>query len=349
MGSVSTQRSKQRWLSLSIATALMLVLLHWSFRDLNWAIVSGSLRQARWSWLVFGLGAYLFSYGLRAWRWGLLLGNQSGPLKIRIAALFVGYAGNSFLPFSAGEVVRAGLLHRQVGVPFQPALGSILAERLLDVWVVFLLLIMGVNQLLQQTGQAITLPLAGIALVMGSASAAIWLAARYPNAIAKLAGQLASQLLSLFGRQDWSHSLESALRGLLQGLCALRRPRRFAAVFLLSWVIWLTNGLIYWATLQALQMTQPGLAGALLAQSLTAFAMILPSTPGYVGPFEAAIRLVLDWFGVSRDLTVAYALMLRFLMYLVTPLIGIIIALRLGLSGAELQGRPPRTVNPSNE
>lgn len=334
-------KGRQRWVYVAIATALTVLLLHWSFRDLDWPAVLTHLRGAHWGWLAFGLGAYLFSYGLRAWRWGLLLGDRAGSLRTRTAALFVGYAGNSFLPFSAGEIVRAGLLHRQAGVPFQPALGSIVAERLLDVWVVFLLLLVGINQMLRQTGQMIALPLGGMALVMGLASAGLWLAARYPAAIAKRLGNTASRLLAPVGLKSWGVSLESLLLGLLQGLSAFRQPRRFAAVFALSLVTWLVNGLIYWATLRSLQISGPGLSGALLAQSLTAFAMVLPSTPGYVGPFEAAIRVALDWFGVSGDLTLAYALMLRFLMYLVTPMIGVAIALRLGLSRADLRGRAP--------
>ncbi len=332
----SQSSSARRFLYWAIAAALTVVLLHWSFRDVHWQAVGQLLARARWGWLAFGLVAYIFSYILRAWRWGLVLAADCdpGPLHQRIAAIFVGYAGNSFLPLSAGEVVRAGLVNRFANVPFKVALGSILAERLLDVMVVFLLLLVACAQ------HAVVLPLGMMGAVVAVAGLGFWIAARFPEAIAHGLGQA----FAIVGLVRLGKTVKSMVFGILKGLSALQQPRRFLAVLAVSLLIWLANGLLYWSVLLALDIRgiagqAPGIWGALLTQSLAAFAIVLPSSPGYIGPFEAAVRVALDLFQVSGDGIVAYALVLRLLMYVLTPLVGVAIALKLGLSKAEVRGQ----------
>ncbi len=324
----------RKGLSWAIATAITLSLLYWSLRDLSLPALGQTLRQVHIGWLLIGLLAYLGVFWLRAWRWGLLLAAECWPgrFRDRFDAFFVGYAANSILPASAGEVVRAVLLNRLAQVPVQPALGSVLGEKLMDVLVVFVLLAIA---LARQPKLAEQLPLGLMAGVIGGMVGLFWVLARYPKPIVAGVGRS----LTTLKLSRWRSKIEQILTGILGGLSVYRQPLRFLGALGASTLSWLLNGITYWAVLMALGITAPGWLGAIATQSLTAFAIALPSSPGFVGPFEAAVRLGLGLYEVGAAEAIAAALLLRLLMYGITPLLGLAIALRLGLSRADLQGK----------
>lgn len=128
----------------------------------------------------------------------------------------------------------------------------------------------------------------------------------------------------------------NSLDRFLQGLRALNHPQRSLIVLMVTAIGWGLNAMTYWTGLLAFGIHTPGFLGALFTQSATALAIALPSTPGYVGPFEAGIRFALGLYGISSDVTIAYALVLRVLMYVTIPCIALIVVARLGWSRGEL-------------
>jgi glycosyltransferase 2 family protein len=311
-------------------------LLGWSLRDLSLSDLGSSLAGLNYGWLSLALGAYLMVFALRAWRWGLLLAADCWPgrFRDRFHAFFVGYAANSILPAAAGEVVRVVLLNRLAQVPVQSALGSVLGEKLMDVLVVFLILLALLAQQPQLSG---SLPLGLLGAIIGLSCALFWLLARYPRPVVRGCGVL----LRALGLSRWRAAFESSLMGVLGGLKIFRQPGRFLITLGVSLLSWLINGVTYWAVLLALGITAPGWMGSLITQSLAAFAIALPSSPGFVGPFEAAVRFGLNLYQVPGTEAIAVALLLRIVMYVMTPLLGLVWALRLGLSRADLLTASP--------
>ena len=51
-----------------------------------------------------------------------------------------------------------------------------------------------------------------------------------------------------------------------------------------------------------------GYAGAVIVQSAIVFGIAVPSSPGFVGVFEAAIVVGLALYGIPQDRALAYAL-----------------------------------------
>jgi len=311
-------------------------LLAWSLRDLSLPALVEVLSRVNYGWLAVALGAYLVVFALRAWRWGLLLAAQCWPgrWRDRFHAFFVGYAANSVLPASAGEVVRAVLLNRWAKVPVEPALGSVLGEKLMDVLVVFLILLALLARQPQLSG---SLPLGLLGAVIGVSCALFWLLARYPKVITNATGHVMQRL----GLGRWRSRVEQLLGGLLSGLSVFRQPGQFLLTLGATFLSWVVNGITYWVVLLALGITAPGWIGSLITQSLAAFAIALPSSPGFVGPFEAAVRFGLNLYQVAGAEAIAAALLLRLVMYVLAPLLGLLLALRLGLSRSDLSPPAP--------
>jgi glycosyltransferase 2 family protein len=342
----SARKSWRNWFYLGAGTTITVILLFWALRDISLPLVWQSLRQAHWGWLFVGWLAYLSSYWLRAKRWGILLAarGQAGRDRSRLAATFIGFGASSVLPSYVGEIMRGMVLKRLDGIPIEASLGSIVAERLLDLGVVLFLLVLPLwlGALPERSLQG--LPLASI----GGVILLIWflcfLAAGWPRSVASWVGQIFKKLG--LGRRVQA-TIERQIYGFLEGLAALRQVQRSLIALGMTLLIWGLNGITYWTGLLAFDITSPGWLGALLVQSCTALAIALPSSPGYIGPFEAGVKFALNLYAIPINVIVGYTLAMRLSMYVMTPIVAWTIATRLGLTLAELNPQKSRTSNPS--
>ena len=117
-------------LSLAIAGAL----LWYVFRDIDATALLAKLTQVRYGWVVGAAAILLLTYFIRAYRWNILL----HPLGYRHLTVFrtavavaIGYFANLLVP-RMGEVSRCGVLKRLEDVPLTTSLGTVVAERFID-------------------------------------------------------------------------------------------------------------------------------------------------------------------------------------------------------------------------
>jgi glycosyltransferase 2 family protein len=336
MTSLAQASRTRQLLSLGLGTTLTLVLLSWAFRDVNWPQVWTLIGQAQWGWLLVGWVSYMLCYGMRALRWGRLLRTvlpQPGRWRDRLAALVISFGVSSTLPAYLGEIARVMVLHRQAQVPRSTAIGSIFAERLLDVGVVFALwmLPLGLGALPNATLN--NLPWQPVALAVLAAWLLLLLGACFPQGLSQGFGQL----LTTLGMGRWRGPLQQGLHDFLMGLKVLRHPGQTLMALGDTFVVWGLTGITYWAVLMAFGLQSPGFVGAIFTQSTVALAIAIPATPGYVGPFEAAIRFALGLYGLPQSAVLAYAIVMRVLMYVTIPIIAWAIAARMGFSSQELR------------
>ena len=336
--SIVKENSNRKWLYLLLGTTITVVLLYWALRDVSFKDVWNALKAAQSGWLFLGWIAYLASYCVRALRWGTLLAGHCNPgrFKIRLAGIFIGYAANSVFPAQAGEFIRPAILSRFDRVAFAPAFGSVFVERLLDIGVVlvFLLIPLWIGAVPKDSGiNGFSIGLLAAALVI------VWLTclitASFPEKMARLAGIVSQKI----GLGHFQLKIESSFLRFMGGLSALRQPNRSIIALIETFCIWGLNGITYWTGLVAFGIAPPGFLGAIFIQSATALAIALPSTPGYIGPFEAGIRFSLGIYSIPSDTIIAYAIAMRFLMYITIPIIGLAIAARLGLSPSDFTSK----------
>ena len=331
----STQKSQKssgyNWLYLLLATIITITLLAWALTDVSPSLVAQYLRNSQVSWLCWGLVAFLASYFVRAKRWGTLLGTNRNPIsfQIRMSAIFIGFASNCILPGRVGELVRALVLKRFGKIPLGTVLGSIFTARLLDALIAFVLLLISLL-VIAQSGhtELLNIPLEGIAFFLGLVCITFLIAAWYPRAIISCLGKV----IDLMGLSRWKTQIIAVINSILQGLEALRHPKLGITALLETLLIWGLMGTLFWFGALAFGITSPGIFGALLVQSIVALAIALPSSPGYIGPFEAGVRFGLEIYDLPPDIIIAYAITIHFLMNISLTIIGLFFATRLGLS-----------------
>src|SRR3954452_12238346 len=146
-----------------------------------WALGQPAPRAPRMPELVpVAVALYAVATLVRAERWRLLLlFNGASPSRLDCHALVcVGYMGNNVLPARAGDAMRVLYMAPRAGVPARTVIGTLVAERVLDVAVLFslyavLAVLLGAGTLSASHFAFAALVLAGV-LAAGSV-AALWL------------------------------------------------------------------------------------------------------------------------------------------------------------------------------
>ena len=116
--------------------------LYLTLRDKPLGLIFDSISQAKWLFIILN-GVFLaLTFVLRALRWRILVQNLGYKVKKRniILAVTLGYFVNSFTP-KLGELVRCASLQRTTEVPLVRSLGSVVSERIYDLLVLTLGLI----------------------------------------------------------------------------------------------------------------------------------------------------------------------------------------------------------------
>lgn len=117
-------------------------LLFWYvLKDQNFTKIGDDFRKANYLWITLSVLVSLIAYWSRAVRWNLLLEplDIKPPIYQTFLALMSGYFANVFLP-RAGEVARCLMLNRMHKAPFNASFGSVVAERVFDLFGLIVLL-----------------------------------------------------------------------------------------------------------------------------------------------------------------------------------------------------------------
>ena len=99
------------------------------------------LRNANYAWIFLGLFFGVLSHLSRAYRWKFMLAPLGYKPKFTnsVLAVLIGYFVNLAIP-RAGEVSRATVMVNYENIPFEKGFGIIVAERIADVMMMFLII-----------------------------------------------------------------------------------------------------------------------------------------------------------------------------------------------------------------
>jgi glycosyltransferase 2 family protein len=278
--------------------------------------------------LVLAVLAYAGVSLLRGLRWYLILrraGVQASMVDTQALSV-VGYMGNTVLPARGGELLRIFFLGRRSGCSRVTILGTILAERLLDVLALLgLLLVLALATATEVRGVSDLGALAaGVLLLLALVLAGAWWIARTRGG-GRLQGRVASLTL--------------ATRNLLSAQGVL--------LVLLTAAIWVGEGLLYWLVGQALHLHLDFLQGCFLVV-LSSLVAAVPAAPGYLGTYDAAIQVGLGAMHVHGSQAISFGLLVRLIIFVPITLLGLLLMVVRygGLSSLRQTRAPVASVGP---
>lgn len=264
----------------------------------------------RWQPLALAFAVHYAGFALRGHRWQLLLARMGHRLRYLpvLALLLAGWFASALLPARAGDILRVVALRAGVDdgppVPVADSLGSIVLERVLDIFAIVALgALFGYFTLSQSLPR-------WVLAAYGAAMAALVAL----GLILLIAPSFMAALRRLWANRWW----QAALNFLERFVVALRSlaasPATTALVVVESLLIWLCDAMLLWLALRSLNVYAPFGPTAFVALTVDVVAAA-PLTPGGVGQIEVASAALLALLGVAPPVAAAAVLIVRGISY----------------------------------
>ena len=322
-----------------VGLLVTLGLLAWALHGVSARdLVEGVRRANRWLMLATVALATL-TFPIRTLRWRLILRDAGGgayPLRPLWHATAIGFMANNLLPVRAGEFARAYVASRQLPVRFSTALASVGVERVFDGLMLVGLMTVAIAS--PAFPHRADIGRTSVSTITATAAAVFGVVL----AVAVLVVHRPGPWLALLGRATHAalparvaDRIARIADGLVAGLAVLKSPGRFLAVVAWSVVLWVVNAAAFAVCFRAFGLPVPA-AGAFLLQGIIGFGVALPSSPGFVGVFEAATRVTLALYGIDATRALSYAVAYHAGTFLPVTLLGLYSLSQLRLRLAEL-------------
>ncbi|MGB4594804.1 MAG: lysylphosphatidylglycerol synthase transmembrane domain-containing protein [Anaerolineaceae bacterium] len=302
------------------------------FEDLKSAF--SMLKGHTWQTLGVLLGVYVVSMSLRALAIKLILG-KNFDFKTAFFSMNAGYLLNNFLPFRLGEVGR-GLLLTGEGknkAPFYKVFASVFTERVLDIFISASLFLLTISVAVTSQTLRTVVWVAWILMIVMMVVIAI---------LSKHKNPFFSWYQKKLGTKPfWMNKVLPKLASFLEGFEVLAEPKKLAAIFgvlALSWMLSLAE--FYY--LQRMLLPNGQWWWPAFVLSATAFASALPSAPGSLGVYEAAMVSAYLVLGVDQAPALTMAVILHVYQFVLSSLFGLIGLERLGENIGSLASRSSR-------
>ena len=280
-----------RSLRFLVGILISVVFLIYAFRGQDYGAIVDALRGVNYWLLVPALILYVLGVIARAFRWSVLLRPVRRIHTWKLLPITaIGFMANNVLPLRTGEVVRSFVLSRNYQVRKSSALATIAVERIFDglTMVGFMLVAALFVDFTSDLRHVMTVAVILFAIAIAALG------------VMTFAQGLRARLLKFALRllpTSIGHRVEQLAEAFFSGLESLRSPQAMGLVALSSIVAWSFEASMYWVIARAFGgsiESVMGVAETLLTTGVANLATLVPSSPGYVGPFETGIKTVLE-------------------------------------------------------
>jgi glycosyltransferase 2 family protein len=288
-------------------------LLWYVFKDFDLVTFTNKLREVDYRWIALAICIFLMSHTLRAYRWNIIL----SPLGYRHLTIFrtflavmVGYFANLIIP-RMGEVSRCGILKKTDDIPVTTSLGTVVAERIVDLFCLFIAMLMlfvlefgrlneFILSFLGEKLDALEQSMFAIYVVIGVVVATLLLFLVLRNMIKKK-----------LKHNVWFIRIRNMSRELLKGLTSISRIENKTGFWLSTIAIWLCYYMMSFVVFFALTETSNLGGGAGLAVLVMGSLGMAAPVQGGFGTFHALVSGVLLLYGVAEQEGVLFATLIH--------------------------------------
>jgi len=284
----------RRVLNIIISVLIASLFLYLAFRDVDMASLREHLTRIRYGWILPYIAALTASHWLRAARWELYLPEmERQPPRITLfAGVMVGYMMNYVFP-RLGEVSRPLFVARQTGESGSSLLGTIVLERVIDLFFLILFLVV-ISVWFISDGQMM-----GEIFGTESWSVSVWLAVPFVVTTLLLLVWGLDRLLHYLNSRPEVHPLVEKLSEFLslfrEGVLAIRKLERWGLFTLYTAGIWLGYTLMAWLPFHMLDLHEQfglGLVESMVVTTISAVGVAIP-TPGGIGSYHLFVQQTL--------------------------------------------------------
>jgi uncharacterized protein (TIRG00374 family) len=322
---------KNHWKSW-IGIVISVGILYAAFYRIDFRLLLKNLQGANYLYLFPIVFIIFVNMALRAVRWGYLL----RPIKkIGFPNLFegilIGFMANNVLPVRMGEFVRAYIIGRSERIRKSASFATVMVERLFDGLTVLALLVVVLlfihlppenihfKKILQMGGY-LTIAIYGFTFAI--------------LVIIKTRTRWFLKVALFFTRPFPSRVAKngiSTIKSFKEGLVSVESTKTMLVSFFYSLAIWgvFAYSIYFMGLSFGLKLSVSATAVVLLAICL---AMMIPSTPGYIGPYHASVAYALVLYNIPLEKALSFSLVFHAANYIPITLAGFLYLWRHHLS-----------------
>ena len=248
-------------------------------------------KNANYWWISLGLFFGILSHLSRAYRWKFMLEPMGYTPRFinSTLAVLIGYFVNLAIP-RAGEVSRASVMANYENIPFEKGFGTIVAERIADLVMMFL--IIGITLLIQFDFiiQLVKEKLDPVKIIIGLAVCLIggFFFYKYVRKSTKGLGL----------------KIKNFIKSLVEGVTSIFRMKNKWPFIFHTVFIWAMYVLMFWATIPAIDGLQVPFGGILVGFIAGGFS--IAATNGGIGLYPLAVAGAFTLFGVPEEPSTAF-------------------------------------------
>ena len=267
--------------------------IFFSFRNISFTDFTKYFYEINYLWVFVGIFLGALSHISRSYRWKYLiepLGYKLGFIN-SVLAVFSAYLINYTIP-RAGDIARATMISKYEKIPLDKTLGTIVAERAVDVICILIIIATGLIfefnrisekliSLIENTEISVVIIYVGVIILILFVSNRVLRKSKYYKSI-----------LNFFS-------------GIVEGLTIIFKMEKRVPFILHSIFIWLMYILMFWATSMAFfELHEVAFYQFMISFTLAAISIMLSN--GGIGIYPLAVEESLGWYSVQSTTGLAF-------------------------------------------
>lgn len=206
----------------------------------------------------------------------------------------IGFLANNVLPFRAGDMARAAAISHGTQIRFTSVVGGLALERMLDLVMVAIIGLTAIQVAPLPNAVRVAALISAVVLVLALAAFTLVARSKRTERQQGSGGRLRTLLWNLWVRFSAGFGALGTARGLL-----------LAAALAVG--IWCMAVVTFMFRLAAFDLA-PSLPVVLVVLTSLGFGVAVPSAPGFVGVYHAAVAFALELFGYKHEVAVGFGL-----------------------------------------
>lgn len=267
--------------------------IFFSFRNISFTDFTKYFYEINYLWVFVGIFLGALSHISRSYRWKYLIEPLGYKLDFinSVLAVFSAYLINYTIP-RAGDIARATMISKYEKIPLDKTLGTIVAERAVDVICILTIIATGLIfefnrisekliSLIENTEISVVIIYVGVIILILFVSNRVLRKSKYYKSI-----------LNFFS-------------GIIEGLTIIFKMEKRVPFILHSIFIWLMYILMFWATSMAFfELHEVAFYQFMISFTLAAISIMLSN--GGIGIYPLAVEESLGWYGVESTTGLAF-------------------------------------------
>ena len=267
--------------------------IYYSFKDISFSEFKEYFTKINYLWVFVGIFLGALSHISRSYRWKFLIEPLGYKLDFinGVLTVFSAFLINYTVP-RAGDIARGTMISKYENIPFEKAIGTIVAERAVDVLCILIIILIGLIIEFDKISNKL------IDFVEESDFSTVLLSVL-------IAVIVTATVYFVIKRFKFYKKIKSFLSGLIDGITIIFKMKNRNQFIFHSIFIWLMYVLMFYFTSKAfVDLNQVTFFQLTISFTLAALSIMLSN--GGIGIYPLAVEESLGWYGVQSATGLAF-------------------------------------------